>query len=64
MSRLVTIQTHVIHVLLSVKTTFYSRKLTQKCERSAVTFLSRVLAEMVVKEAFALLGCYGVLIGS
>jgi len=51
-------------VLLSVKTTFYSRKLTQKCERSAVTFLSRVLAEMVVKEAFALLGCYGVLIGS
>jgi len=46
------------------KTTFYSRRLIQKYERSAVTFLSCVLAKIVVKEVFALLGCYGVLIGS
>jgi hypothetical protein len=46
------------------KTTFYSRKLIQKYERSAVTFLSCVLAEMGVKEGFALLGCYVMLIDS
>ena len=46
------------------KTIFYSRKLIQKYEMSAVTFLLCVLAEVVVKEVFALLGCNGVLIGS
>jgi hypothetical protein len=46
------------------KTTFYSSKLIKKYEKSAVAFLSCVIAEMVVKKAFVLLGCYAVLIGS